>query len=156
MTVIKFRPVVPADKAFLCQLYRSTRIEELNAWGQFTPQQCDAFLKQQFQAQTAHYNSHYAEAERRIILLQVEAIGRIYIFRGDREIRLIDIALLPNYRNRGIGTWLMAELIAEATETSKPITLHVEHFNPALRLYQRLEFQIVEDLGVYLKMQWNS
>lgn len=154
-TAITFRSVLPADEEFLYQLYHSTRVEEIQAWGQFTPQQCDAFLKQQFQAQTTHYDTHYPEAERQIILLNGEEIGRLYIFRGDREIRLMDVALLPDYRQQGIGTWLMGNLIAEATRTNKPITLHVEHFNPALRLYQRLGFQVIEDLGIYLKMEWN-
>ncbi len=148
---IAFRPVVPADEAFLSQLYRSTRIEEVSAWG-LPPAQCDLFLQQQFQAQTAHYNAHYTNADRRIILLGDRAIGRIYVSRSDVEIRLIDIALLPDDRGLGIGTMLVQQLIAEARAAHKPIILYVERFNRALRLYQRLGFHIVEDLGMYLKM----
>ena len=71
------------------------------------------------------------------------------------EIRLIDIALLLEHRNAGIGARLLQDLLAEAAQAGKPVRIHVEKFNPALRLYERLGFTPIEDQGVYLLMQWS-
>jgi ribosomal protein S18 acetylase RimI-like enzyme len=65
----------------------------------------------------------------------------------------VDIALLPEYRGMGIGTRLLRDLISESEESGKPLSIHVERFNPALRLYERLDFRTVEDKGVYLLME---
>ena len=54
----------------------------------------------------------------------------------------------------GIGTWLLRHLQAEAQASSRPLRIHVERFNPALRLYERLGFRDIEDKGVYLFMEW--
>ena len=57
---------------------------------------------------------------------------------------------------RGIGTTLLHGLQSEAAAAGKPLRLHVERFNPALRLYERLGFQQIEDRGVYLFMEWRG
>jgi len=67
----------------------------------------------------------------------------------------MDIALLPEYRGRGVGGALLADLMAEASAGAKPLTIHVERFNRALRLYERLGFVPVADKGVYLLLQWS-
>ena len=63
---------------------------------------------------------------------------------------------MPDYRGRGIGTWIMRHLLDEAARFKKPVTLHVEPYNPAVRLYQRLGFRVVEQRGVNLFMQWRG
>ena len=65
----------------------------------------------------------------------------------------MDISLLPEHRNRGIGTTLLKELFAESAATEKPVTIHVEKYNPAMRLYERLGFVPIADRGVYLLLQ---
>jgi ribosomal protein S18 acetylase RimI-like enzyme len=84
------------------------------------------------------------------------SIGRLYVARWEREIRIMDIALLPEHRGAGIGTELLRELQDEARSAGKTLTIHVERFNPALRLYERLGFRQVEDKGVYLLMRWSA
>ena len=59
----------------------------------------------------------------------------------------MDIALLPEYRGRGIGTALLEELLVEADATGRRVTIHVERFNPARRLYERLGFVEAGDPG---------
>jgi ribosomal protein S18 acetylase RimI-like enzyme len=76
--------------------------------------------------------------------------------RWDKEIRIMDIALLPEHRGVGIGTGLLRELQEEARAAGKSLSIHVEKFNPALRLYERLGFQPQEDKGVYLLMVWRG
>jgi ribosomal protein S18 acetylase RimI-like enzyme len=61
---------------------------------------------------------------------------------------------LPEHRGAGIGTKLLRDLQEEVRSAGKSLTIHVERFNPALRLYERLGFQQIEDKGVYLLMEW--
>jgi len=81
-------------------------------------------------------------------------VGRLYVARWQDAIRMVDIALLPPYRNAGIGTAILRDLLAEAAVAHKPVRIHVEQCNPAVRLYERLGFAPIADKGVYLFMEW--
>lgn len=81
-------------------------------------------------------------------------IGRLYLFNKEDEVRLVDIALLPEARGSGIGTALLEDLFVFARQVAKPVTIHVEANNPAMRLYRRLGFAQIEDKGVYHLMEW--
>jgi ribosomal protein S18 acetylase RimI-like enzyme len=88
-----------------------------------------------------------------VILVDGEPVGRLYVHRGRSDIRIVDIALLPEHRGGGIGTSLVEELFREADEAGKTVTIHVERMNPALRLYERLGFELAEDKGLYLFLE---
>lgn len=133
-------------------MYASTRQEELAQTG-WSEEQKASFLRQQFEAQSRYYREHYAGAEFSVILSDGRPAGRLYVARWPGEIRIVDIALLPERRNRGIGTKLLEDLIAESEASGKPLSIHVERFNPALRLYERLGFREVADKGVYFLME---
>ena len=148
---IILRPVRERDQAHLRRVYASTREEELAVVG-WDDRDKDAFLHQQFDAQDAQYRA-YPNARLDVIEVDGQPAGRLYVARGPDEIRIIDIALLPPYRNRGIGTALPRELVAEAAAAGKCLTVHVEKFNPARTLYQRLGFAEAADLGVYVLME---
>jgi ribosomal protein S18 acetylase RimI-like enzyme len=147
------RPIRPDDHAFLLSVYASTREQELAVLPWDAAQKA-AFVRMQFDAQHAQYQENYAGASFDIILVDGHQAGRLYVLRGDEEFRIIDIALLPEFCNRGIGTRLLKGLQAEAAAAGKPLRIHVERFNPALRLYERLGFQPIADRGVYLFMEW--
>lgn len=149
---INLRPIAAEDESFLYHVYASTRQEEL-APVPWTEEQKSAFLRMQFTAQRSHYQEHYAGASFDVILCAGERAGRLYVDRRDGELRIVDIALLPDFRNKGVGSRLLSELVAEAHAAGKPVTIHVEHNNPALRLYQRLGFRQVDTNGVYLLME---
>lgn len=106
----------------------------------------------QFEAQHRHYHQYYPGSSFDIIECAGEPVGRLYVDRAEKEIRIIDISLLPESRGLGIGTRFLLGLQKEAREAGKTLSIHVEKFNPALRLYQRLGFKPVEDKGVYLQM----
>jgi ribosomal protein S18 acetylase RimI-like enzyme len=152
---VRLRPVEEADREFLCAVYASTREEEL-APLDWTPQVKQAFLRMQFDAQDAHYREHYQGASLDVLLVEGKPAGRLYVARWpDRhEIRLMDIALLPEFRGRGTGEDLLRQLMREAGTAGCRLTIHVERLNPALRLYERLGFTLAEDKGVYLFMEW--
>jgi ribosomal protein S18 acetylase RimI-like enzyme len=80
--------------------------------------------------------------------------GRLYVARWERELRLVDVALLPEHRGSGLGTALVSRVLAEAADAGKPVTIHVERMNPAQRLYRRLGFTLLEDKGMYLLLEW--
>jgi ribosomal protein S18 acetylase RimI-like enzyme len=116
-------------------------------------EQKDAFLRMQFDAQDAWWQENYADASFDVILVEGEPAGRLYVHRGRSEIRIVDIALLPEHRGNGIGTQLLEGLLAEGDTGGKNVTIHVERMNPALRLYERLGFSVAEDKGVYLFLE---
>jgi ribosomal protein S18 acetylase RimI-like enzyme len=115
--------------------------------------QKDAFLRHQFDAQDAWWHEHYADASFDVILVGGAPGGRFYVHRGPSEIRVVDIALLPEYRGAGVGTSLLQDLLAQGDVAGKSVTIHVERMNPALRLYERLGFSVAEDKGVYLFLE---
>ena len=151
--MISLRPITPEDDSFLAGLYASTRAEELAVTG-WSDEDKAVFCRRQFDAQTAHYRENYPGALLQVVERNGVPIGRLYVARWEREIRIMDIALLPEYRGTGIGTQLLRALQDEARSAGKTLTIHVERFNAALRLYERLGFKQIEDKGVYLLMSW--
>ncbi|RCL21029.1 N-acetyltransferase [Pseudomonas sp. AFG_SD02_1510_Pfu_092] len=149
---VHLRPMTDADLAFLRTLYGTTRAGEMAmlAWDQAT---LETFLEQQFQAQHSHYQAHYAGAAFSIIESAGEAIGRAYLLWTDSHLHIIDTALMPAWRGRGIGTGLIRQWLARADRHGLSAGLHVTPHNPALRLYQRNGFETIEDNGLYLKMR---
>jgi ribosomal protein S18 acetylase RimI-like enzyme len=152
---LTFRRIADADLGFLARVYASTRSEEL-ATTPLTGEQKAAFLAMQFQAQHAHYQKHYPEADWLVTTYAGEDIGRLYLERWPSQHRIIDITLLPEYRGRGLGEKLLRDLMDEAKAAGKAVSIHVEKFNPAMRLYRRLGFTIEEDKGVYDLMRWTT
>ena len=148
-----FRPASDPDLPFLGRLYASTRAEEL-AGVPWNAQEKAAFLESQFKAQHAHYRQYYPEADWLVIVHGGDDVGRLYIERWPSQHRIIDIAFLPEFRGRGFGTALMQDLLDEAAAAGKAVSIHVEKFNPAMRLYRRLGFVTEEDKGVYDLMHW--
>ena len=150
---ISLREIVEADREFLYRVYASTREDEL-APVPWSDAEKENFLRMQFNAQDTHYRSHFPDARYEIVLLDGKPIGRLYVDRRGDEIRILDIALLPEHRRAGIGGSLMRELLAEAADAGKPIRIHVERNNPAMHLYNRLGFIECGETGVYYLMEW--
>ena len=135
---VTLRAAESADAAFLCDVYASTRAEEL-ALTDWSDERKAEFCRMQFTAQDAHYRQHYPSAQYSIIERDGVAAGRLFVDRWEKEIRIMDIALLPEHRGAGIGTRLLCELQEEARAAGRALSIHVEKFNPALRLYERRE-----------------
>ncbi len=150
---VDLRPIGPADREFLYRLYASTRQAEMSLLD-WSDAEKEEFLRMQFEAQHRYYVEQFPAARLDVVLREGEPIGRLYVDRRDDEIRLIDIALLPEHRGGGIGGAMMRELLVEAREAGMPVRIHVERFNPAMRLYQRLGFERLEEQGVYDLMEW--
>src|SRR3954454_6237190 len=151
---LSLRPITPADLPFLLRVYASTREEEMAMVVDWTPEQKDAFVRSQFEAQHGWYQDHYQGARFDVILVDGVPAGRLYVHRRESEIRLVDITLLPEFRGGGTGSALLRDLLAEGEAAGKRVTIHVEVFNPAMRLYERLGFLPVEERGPYRLTEW--
>jgi ribosomal protein S18 acetylase RimI-like enzyme len=153
--MISLRPITAEDDSFLARVYASSRAEELAMTG--WPEKLKAdFCRRQFDAQSAYYAANYPNGSFQIIERDGWPAGRLYVDHRVKEIRIVDITLLPEFRRSGVGTKLLHDLQEEARTARKSLTIHVERFNRALSLYQRLGFQQIEDKGVYLLMRWST
>lgn len=153
MNNVELRPVEPNDESFLVQLYADTRADEL-AEVPWTDEQKRMFLEQQFAAQDSAYRQNYPDALFSLITMNGAPIGRLYVTRlGADELRIIDIALLAVHRNAGIGTALIRDVMADADRERLTISLHVEQWNPALHLYERLGFVRAGENDVHVRME---
>jgi ribosomal protein S18 acetylase RimI-like enzyme len=148
------RPIEPTDLPFLEALYASTRQEEMGPvpWSE---DQKRAFLSSQFALQHRFYQENYKDTSFDVILVDGEPAGRLYVDRSPRELCVVDIALVPEWRGRGIGTYLMSALLDEARAAGQPVTLHVEDDNPAQHLYARLGFHVAGRNGPYQFLRWS-
>jgi ribosomal protein S18 acetylase RimI-like enzyme len=152
---LSFRPIKTKDQSFLATLYAETREDEMaqSGWPQ---KQIDEFLEFQFQAQHRFYMEQFPDAAFDLILLKKKPIGRLYLDRRDDELRIIDIAILKAHQRKGLGGYLLRNVLDEAAKAGKPVRIHVEHNNPAMKLYKRLGFVKTGDNGVYFLMEWNQ
>ena len=151
---LELRPVKPEDDPFLLSVYGSTRDKELSQV-QWPEGQRDAFLRWQFDLQRKEYDSRFPDARYAVVVVDGEPAGRIWIGSGEKEIRLLDIAILPQFQNRGAGTLLLKQLIAHAQAEGKALRHMVFVLNDdAHRFYERLGFTIIEDLGAYKHMEY--
>jgi ribosomal protein S18 acetylase RimI-like enzyme len=116
----------------------------------------EAFLRMQFAAQDSYYRATFPTANYDLVVGGEEVLGRLYVDRTGEEVHVIDLALLPEHRGKGIGTRLLTRVQAEAATAGKPVHMYVERFNPAKRLYDRLDFRQIGDEGVYLLLEWRK
>ena len=152
-SVWSLREEVDADRDFVQALYASTRWDELAAVA-WPDDAKTAFLHDQSRLQGEHYRQHYPGAALCIVERDGAPVGRVYLYPSPGELRLMDVALLPQWRGQGYGERMLRALQSVASVQSRLISLHVEPNNPAQRLYARLGFIAGEQRGVYQYLSW--
>lgn len=152
---VSLRSAVQSDMATLQAMYNESRAKEMLHFP-FTGEQAAQFLQMQFTAQHQHYRTHFPNASYDCILWNTEIIGRLYVNREKSEIHLIDILLFASHCNQGIGSYLLNQIIQEASDSNRRITAHVELTNPARELYKRLGFIEIEHQDPYIFIVRNS
>jgi GNAT superfamily N-acetyltransferase len=150
---VGLRTITAADAALVREIYASTRDAEMAVvpWDDEFKQQ---FLDMQWRAQTHHYDTHNPHADFDLVLLDGEPVGRLYVDRSTEHLELLDIALFASHRSQGIGTLLIRCLMDEARRDGRALRCHVERFNRAGQLYQRLGFRPIADAGMYVQLEW--
>jgi GNAT superfamily N-acetyltransferase len=149
------RPESDEDIPFLRGLYASTRAAELAQTGWSDAQKL-AFTDSQFDFQRRHYQTYYPATQWSVLEDNGVPIGRLYLERRATTLLVIDIALLPQWRGRGLGTALMEWVGAQAQAAGKSVTVAVEKDNRAQTLYRRLGFREIGDHGVHWDMEWGA
>lgn len=154
LTLMNFalRPFSPDDQDFLFRLYADTRREEVSSFGWPAAQQ-EMFLRMQFNAQQGWYGMAYAGADHQIVVLDDNPVGRILVFRESDANRLVDIALLGQFRGHGIGTQLLRDLIDRSSQENRAVRLQVLKSNRARHLYERLGFVEMGQDDLYYQME---
>jgi ribosomal protein S18 acetylase RimI-like enzyme len=150
---IALRAATADDLPFLGRLYRDTRRLELEGWG-WPQEQREWFLQMQFDARQRSYEAAYPNAEDRIVCIQDVPAGRLLLNREPAGLQLIDLALLEEFRNQGLGTELLRRLQRECERERIALCLQVLTANPAMRLYRRLGFEQVSADPVHARMEW--
>ena len=149
MSDVTLRPATPEDDTFYFRVYASTRADEM-ALVDWTDEQKEAFLQMQFRAKSQHYQAVYPQATYQVIEWDGIPFGRLVLNQTDQTTSLVDIALLPEFRNRGLGAALISTLQSE----NRKISLHVLKSNPAVNLYRRLGFAFKSEDALYFEMEW--
>ncbi|HZT57420.1 MAG TPA: GNAT family N-acetyltransferase [Pyrinomonadaceae bacterium] len=154
---VALRRATPEDHEDLVRAYASTRAGELAQVTWWDDAQKLDFCRMQYESQKGEYEKRFPDAEYDVILLDGRFAGRLWVARVEREIRLLDIALLPEAQNRGVGTALLTRLMDEARASGKRLRHMVFILNKdALRFYERLGFRVFEDVGGYQHMEWRA
>ncbi|MDR6805428.1 GNAT superfamily N-acetyltransferase [Dyadobacter sp. BE34] len=154
---LRLRPIQSADMDKLLEIYGSTREKEMERVPHWSDLMKKEFIASQFRAQHEYYQKNYIGADFWVIEKNNKTIGRLY-FQEDHQgqgMRIIDISILPEYRNQGIGRGIFEDLLGKAAALDRPLTIHVESFNPAKNLYTRLGFRTISETnGIYHLMEW--
>lgn len=139
------RAATPADEAWQLAIYAGTRADEMEMTG-WPQDQCEAFVTMQHRAQQHHYAVHFPRSVCQFIVVGDDIAGRLWVDERPDRLHILDIALLPAWRGRGLGTQCLQALAREADARGLDLGIQVEIHNPARRLYERLGF--VADGGV--------
>jgi ribosomal protein S18 acetylase RimI-like enzyme len=146
-------PAGPEDSPWIEALQRGILAEALAG---IPEPQLGPLLELQLRSQDQQYRRDWPGASSFLIMAGANRVGRILLHEGAQRDHLVDISILHEFRNAGIGTQALQLLISRAESRSNDLCLRVAASNPALALYQRLGFEIVADAGVYLEMKRRS
>lgn len=153
---VKLRPVVDADREFLFAVYCSTRRDEVASFGWKDAQQ-NVFLEMQFTSRLSAYKMQFPMAEYFAILFDEAPAGTLIVSRTDYHISITDIAVLPEYQKKGIGTYVVEQLKGEAARSNKPLVLRVDKFNiAAKKFYERLGLVVTGETQILYEMEWRG
>jgi ribosomal protein S18 acetylase RimI-like enzyme len=153
--LLHLRPEREEDRDFRYRLFCDSRQPEFAL--ALPPPVYQQVMAHQFQAQTVSYRNSFPQARFDIIELDGASIGRIVVDRPGTMIHIVDQAIVPHLRGRGIGTAIMRAIMDDATAAGLPVQLEVDSENdPSFRLYRRLGFVAIETAQFYLRLEWRA
>lgn len=154
MKNIETKAIEAGDSEFLFEVYANSRMREVEAWG-WGKDQIQQFLHMQYICQQHSYKIHYPNLQTSLIIFKKEKVGRLLVTEQDDKFVIVDITLLPNYQNKGIGSTILLELLEIAATSNKSVQLSVHRDNSrAIKLYERLGFRYVAESEIYIQMEW--
>ena len=156
LSAITLRDAGPDDQDFLLKVYADSRKEEMEQATHWDAEEKQRFLAFQFSAQDTYYKEHYPHSDFYVICHLGQDVGRLYLERTADNICIMDIAVLHDFRRRGIGRFLLRQVLEEARQTHKSVSLHVEPDNPAKKLYLAEGFEVTGEISFYQRMEWRQ
>lgn len=150
--MLHLRPEREADHDFRYRLFCGSRPPE---FALLAPVAFQDVMTQQFHAQTLSYLARFPEARFDVVELSGEPIGRIVVDRPGEFLHIVDQAVVPQWRGRGVGTAIVRALMEEAQAAGVPVRVEGASENdPSLRLYRRLGFMPVHTVPLYTRLEW--
>lgn len=146
---IYLRQIEESDKQDIFEIFLNSRPDMLSliSYGN----QNENVILSQFDLSQRYVDIRELDT-RYIIVYENRTIGTLYLRINEKKIEVVSFAILPLFRNKGIGTYLLNEIINKYSDEFE-IRLNVAWYNnEALKLYLRLGFEEIEDLGVYKEL----
>jgi len=154
MEAVSQRRARPEDEALRFELFAAEKASELERIG-LAEAQYRSLLEMQYRGRALSYAAQYPEVEEWIVCTQAgSGIGRYLLAKTAKGIRLLDLAVLPQWRGRGIGTGVLQELAQRSCVAEVAFSLRVVKGNQATRLYARLGFQVIAEDEISYEMVW--
>lgn len=116
----------------------------------------DQLTQIQLQAKSNSYKEVWPLAETFIIVFKNQNAGKVIMQNNIESIQIIDLIIIKELRNKGIGNALLSQLKSNAQlKNKKLINLTVAKGNPAINLYLRCGFLVKKesDSQVYMSLQ---
>jgi len=153
LQAVTLEPAQPADDVFLLEVYASTCSQEM-AFAGWSREQRGLYLGMRYEAERHSRARAFPEAEYWIIRRDDVPAGSMIVSRSRGEVLLLDLALLPEHRNKKIGSLVMASLMEEASQSGKVVRLRVQSSNPARDWLHRVGFEVSGVEGGFLELVW--
>lgn len=142
---VVLKPLNSVNREFLLKVFKESR--EYLAFN-------ENMIIDQFKFEQQGILREYPSAKLNVIFLDNEPVGTVYINYGEVN-RILEIAILKKYRNIGIGSQIISKIIDISLKEDKDLYFSVFWFNvKAYRLYKRLGFEVIKNIGVSYEMQY--
>jgi ribosomal protein S18 acetylase RimI-like enzyme len=137
--------IIPADEPHYEFIYRVKK----EAYGEYITQVWgwDEDKQREFFAQD------WQELKPSVILYNNEPIGTICVSTSDGNLNIERFYILPEYQNKGIGSYLVKRLLEKADKQNLIAKLCVLKINPAISLYRRHGYEIIDEDEIMYHME---
>jgi ribosomal protein S18 acetylase RimI-like enzyme len=137
------RPATPSDLDFCWLIYRDAMrplTEALGPWNEASQKRLIA--------------DAVADSGTSILRHHEDDAGWLQVEETRHIVHLQQLFLLPELRNRGLGTSFLTWMKERAERKRKDLTLEVMTNNPARRLYERLGFKVISTANNKITMRY--
>ncbi len=106
--------------------------------------------------QNDYFKENFDPINIQLIYHNENIAGYLHSWQTPSKIALVNILILPEYQNFGIGSEIIKNLQKEVQEDSKSLELGVFKINTsAKKLYERLGFKTFEKTDTHFLMRYN-
>ncbi|SVD59226.1 uncharacterized protein METZ01_LOCUS412080 [marine metagenome] len=132
-----------ADRDWLFALYETTMrgiIDDAVGWNDH--------------AQQIRFDESYRVSQFELVIQNEVRVGALYRAAHQNRLHISLILILPPHQGRSLGTHIIENSQPHCLEQDSTLTLSTFKNNPALRLYQRLGFEVTGEDEHFFDMTW--